>query len=385
MSKLCDRILLFVRGDYLNIKDCCVLIPSLSPDERLTRYAGELLEAGFGALIVVDDGSAEKYQPLFSQLEEAERCFVLHHEVNKGKGAALRTGMEYIYQNTAFAAVVTADSDGQHRIDDTIRLCESLEPSERVLILGSRDFSRESKGVPARSKVGNRITSAVFKVLYGPYLPDTQTGLRAFSRELIPEFLKVSGDRFEYEMNQLIYAARNSIGMKPMPIETVYIQENDSSHFHPVRDSWRIYKLIFGSFFKFALSSIICWAVDVLLYTLLDSFILPGCMDPNAVIPLLKINAVIFVATYGARFISSALNFQLNEKIVFSLKKCKGAVWRYVLLVIVVALMSSLMVSLFNRVFPAVTTTWFKIPVDFLLFLLNYRIQRDWVFRTKDE
>ena len=287
----------------MKISDCCVLIPSLSPDERLTNYAGQLLEAGFGALVVVDDGSAESYQPLFRELEGMDRCVVLHHEVNKGKGVALKTGMAYIRDHTAFKAVITADSDGQHRVEDTLNICSSLNGTERVMLLGSRDFSKESVDVPARSKAGNRITSAVFKALYGRYLPDTQTGLRAFIRELIPEFLTVSGDRFEYEMNQLIYCARNDIAMKPIPIRTVYIEENASSHFHPIRDSWRIYKLILGSFFRFTLSSLICWAVDIGLFTLLESVILPNFMDRDMVLPLVNTGAVIFAATYGARIV----------------------------------------------------------------------------------
>ncbi len=365
----------------MKISDCCVLIPSLSPDERLTNYAGQLLEAGFGALVVVDDGSAESYQPLFRELEGMDRCVVLHHEVNKGKGVALKTGMAYIRDHTAFKAVITADSDGQHRVEDTLNICSSLNGTERVMLLGSRDFSKESVDVPARSKAGNRITSAVFKALYGRYLPDTQTGLRAFIRELIPEFLTVSGDRFEYEMNQLIYCARNDIAMKPIPIRTVYIEENASSHFHPIRDSWRIYKLILGSFFRFTLSSLICWAVDIGLFTLLESVILPNFMDRDMVLPLVNTGAVIFAATYGARIVSSVLNFILNKNMVFSIRECRGAAWRYVVLVIAAALVSSLAVGAFKLLFPAVPATWFKIPVDLVLFVVNYRIQKDWVFK----
>ena len=233
----------------MEAQECCVLIPSLSPDERLPRYVQELLAAGYGMVLVVDDGSRPEYQEIFERIALWEKCAVLHHEVNQGKGAALRTGLAYIQAHTAFRGVVTADSDGQHTVPDTLKLTKSLT-EQKELLLGSRDFSLRSKNVPFKSRAGNRITSCLFRLLYGRWLPDTQTGLRAFGRELIDFCLSVSGDRFEYEMNQLILCAKKKIPMRAVSIETVYLDENKSSHFHPVRDAWRIYKLLFGSLFR---------------------------------------------------------------------------------------------------------------------------------------
>ena len=372
----------------MKISDCCVLIPSLSPDERLTNYAGQLLEAGFGALVVVDDGSAESYQPLFRELEGMDRCVVLHHEVNKGKGVALKTGMAYIRDHTAFKAVITADSDGQHRVEDTLNICSSLNGTERVMLLGSRDFSKESVDVPARSKAGNRITSAVFKALYGRYLPDTQTGLRAFVRELIPEFLTVSGDRFEYEMNQLIYCARNDIAMKPIPIRTVYIEENASSHFHPIRDSWRIYKLLLGNFLKFTSASILSWLVDIILFSLLKNWDVLGHIRLSSQVEIILLNGgvnslQIFWATVLARICSATLNYQLNKSLVFQIKGSRGAVGRYIALCVLIMIISGAVVGALSALLPGINSTVIKMVVDFLLFFVNYRIQKAWVFPAK--
>lgn len=230
-------------------QECCVLIPSLSPDERLPQYVQELLKADYGQVLVVDDGSKPEYQEIFTRIAGWEKCTVLHHEVNKGKGAGLRTGFAYLKEHTDFQGVITADADGQHTVPDTLKLTEKLS-DQKELLLGSRDFSRKSKNVPFKSRAGNRITSCMFKLLYGRWLPDTQTGLRAFNRDLIDFSLRISGDRFEYEMNQLIWCAKKKIPMTPVEIETVYLDENKSSHFHPVRDAWRIYKLLFGNLFK---------------------------------------------------------------------------------------------------------------------------------------
>ena len=360
---------------------CCVLIPSLSPDHRLEEYADALLAAGFGGLVVVNDGAAPKYDGIFESLAGKDRVTVLRHEVNKGKGQALRTGFKHILDNTGFDGVITADSDGQHTVKDALHLAELLDADKKELLLGSRDFSRNSTQVPPKSRMGNRITSVVFHVLYGPKLPDTQTGLRAFSRALLPMMLEVSGDRFEYEMNQLMYCARLEVPIVVVPIETIYHDENQGTHFHPVRDAWRIYKLIFGNFFKFMSASIICFLVDFLLFHLLSGFVMPAIM-PN-VVPVLGSDLRQLLATYGARVVSSILNYKLNKRFVFSLKSSPGAPFRYFVLCVIVATVSGLVVGILHRLFPQVSATLFKVPVDLILFLVNYRLQKAWVFKPE--
>ncbi len=369
-------------------KACCVLIPSLSPDQRLEKYADQLLEAGFGGLLVVDDGSAEEYQPIFGRLARKPGCTVLHHDVNHGKGRALKTGFGHILEKTGFRGVVTADSDGQHTVEDALNLCALLEEDREELLLGSRDFSRGSIQVPPKSRTGNRITSAVFRVLYGPSLPDTQTGLRALGRDMLPMMLEVKGDRFEYEMNQLIQCALMKIPMKPIPIKTIYLDENKGTHFHPIRDSWRIYKLIFAGFFKFISASVLSFLVDYLLFFLLSSLLFPAVWPTpvtvfGSVLPASDLRQLI--ATYGARIVSAAVNYKLNRKFVFTLRSSAGAPGRYALLCALVATVSGLTVGALHLLFPSVSTTLLKIPVDVLLFILNYFIQKNWVFRPSRE
>ena len=163
----------------LDPKQAVILIPSLEPDDRLPAYAAALLARGFAHVVVVDDGSAADYQPIFSRLDALDGCRVLHHEVNRGKGVALKTGYAYIRQSLPEAVgVITADADGQHAVEDCWRLAQALCGDRDALYLGSRDFSLGH--VPPKSRWGNRITSGVFRLLYGQWLPDTQTGLRAF-------------------------------------------------------------------------------------------------------------------------------------------------------------------------------------------------------------
>ncbi len=203
------------------LADAVILIPSLEPDERLPAYIRKLTESGFGHVVVVDDGSGESYQPIFLEVEgTGPQVTVLHHDVNHGKGVALKTGFRWIQENLPeISGVITADADGQHTVPDCVHLAEELENGKRALYLGSRDFSLEN--VPPKSRTGNRFTSCLFFLLYGKWLQDTQTGLRAFRKEDLSFMIGVDGERFEYEMNMLIACARNDLPMIPITIETV--------------------------------------------------------------------------------------------------------------------------------------------------------------------
>lgn len=345
-----------------------VLIPSLEPDQRLPEYVSQLMESGFAHAVVIDDGSSQPFQHFFDECAAMPGVTVLHHDVNHGKGVALKTGYTYIRDHLPEAKIIlTADSDGQHTVKDCIRTAEAAACGKRALWLGSRDFSQAD--VPPKSRFGNRCTSVVFKALYGPWLPDTQTGLRAFLRDDLDFMLGVSGDRYEYEMNVLISCARAKLPMETLTIETVYENNNEGSHFHPLRDSWRIYKLILGSFFRFAGVSILSWVLDEGLASLLFYWLLP----------LLGVTGSLeMLSGYGARLVSSVFNFSMNRRVVF---KSKGSIvscaWKYAVLAIGIITVSNLLVGLLDRVLPYVVA---KIVIDLLLYLVSYRVQDRWVF-----
>ena len=356
-----------------------ILVPSLEPDDRLPVYIQKLKDGGFSHIVVVDDGSGEKYQEIFNKVASVENTIVLHHSVNQGKGVALKTGYRYIAENLPdIIGVITADSDGQHTVEDCISLAEELRSEKRVLYLGSRDFTLEN--VPPKSRKGNKITSVVFKLLYGQYLPDTQTGLRAFRKEELPFMINVQGERYEYEMNVLIACSRAGIKMVPITIKTIYENENEGTHFHPVRDSWRIYKVIFGSFIKFMGASLVCFLVDQLLFNLFKGWLFPlAGISLNLDLPLgIRLDNT-SLANYSARLISAILNFRLNKELVFKVKGKKGTGLRYAVTAIFIIILSTLGIKALSLIGFA---PWIaKLLVDTLLYFLSYRIQQQWVFR----
>ena len=212
------------------------LIPAYQPDQRLIEITEQLTEKGF-QVVVVDDGSGEEYADVFQEL--LPFADVVTHPTNCGKGAALKTGLAAIEEKGgAEYVVVTLDADGQHSIDDVIKVTEAAEKNKDALILGTRGFDTN---VPVKSRLGNDITRCVFSFVTGVKVQDTQTGLRAFSNQDVAFMQQIEGDRYEYEINVLLEYAKRNRTICEVPITTIYLDDNKSSHFHAVRDSFLIY------------------------------------------------------------------------------------------------------------------------------------------------
>lgn len=229
--------------------DFTLIIPSLDPDEKLTDTVKKALDAGIDDIILVDDGSSPECRKRFVELEPHPCVTVLTHKVNMGKGAALKTAFSYFLENRKDrSGVVTADGDGQHATEDIIACADEMRSKSPAIVLGCRDFSLPD--VPKRSRFGNSLTSNVFRVLCGMRVSDTQTGLRAIPKEYLPAVIKAEGSRYEYETNMLLIINMLKIPFREVTIQTVYIDENSSSHFRPVRDSLRVYGIIFKFLFQ---------------------------------------------------------------------------------------------------------------------------------------
>ena len=347
-----------------------VMIPALNPDRKLTNYVRQLANESFREIVVINDGSPKEYDHIFDEISAMEKCTVLRHEVNRGKGRALKTGMDYVLKNHPdCVGIVTGDADGQHRLKDTIRVAKELLRNDNRLVLGSRNFN--SPNIPARSSFGNKVTSWVFAAMFGQKLMDTQTGLRGIPLRIVPSMLRISGERFEYEMNMLIECRRKKIEIFEIPIDTVYIDENSSSHFNPIVDSVKIYLLIFRSFFSFIFTSIGCTLLDLALFTLLVRFIIPSDFRYR-----------ILLATAVARVISATVNFIVNKNVVFHKKgHILSSAVKYFCLAVVQMLVSARSVELLVGLL-GWHETIVKAIVDTILFVVNYFIQKKLIFKN---
>ena len=359
----------------MDLSKISVVLPSLDPDEKLIRVVDGLLEYGFTDIILVNDGSRAENLHYFTDLAAAHpEITLLHHEVNKGKGAALKNAFRYFLNNRPEGfGVVTVDGDDQHHPEDTLRCCQQMVSSGHI-VLGCRDFNQED--VPARSSFGNKTTSLIFKIFVGMTISDTQTGLRAIPREQLKVIAEIAGERFEYETNMLLAMKDNGFAFDEVKIRTVYIEENKSSHFRVIHDSWRIYKLILKHFFLYTVSSLISSVVDIAGFALLSLLL-------KNVVSALILTAV---AGVGARVVSSLLNFFMNKKLVFRTNVSTGkAMVRYFALALpqmaAQVLLTQGVYSLLH-ISDAATgiRTLIYTVVMTVLYFVSYMIQQRWVF-----
>ncbi len=376
------------------MKNISIVLPSYKPDEKLEATVVGFIESGFEDIIVVDDGGGAEYKAIFDKVAEYPQCTVLTHEINRGKGAALKTAFKWYTENRDGLGVVTADGDGQHTPKDTYNVAAAMINSGNI-ILGVRDFSLPD--IPERSKKGNNITSNVFKIFVGMNITDTQTGLRAIPAKYLAKMCEISGDRYEYETNMLLYMKRWNFAFEEVKIETVYINENETSHFRPVRDSMRIYSLIFkylfsGMFVKFVGSSFISFLLDYGLNVVLQLILRVVCPEAFAV----------SMSYVGARIVSSLANYSMNRKIFASKVSLKKSMARYYLLALVIMVVGSAAVTVLSGVanslpvissmfadlgenkVKTIVSTAIKLPVDLILFILSYKVQKKYVFRGED-
>lgn len=350
---------------FLNIT---IVVSSLNPDDKLLKVIDGLIQKGFDDIIVVNDGSDKENEHYFEEIKKYSQCTILKHSKNLGKGRALKTAFNHFLDKSKESlGVITVDGDGQHDTNDIVKCAKALEKYKDKLILGVRNFN--SKNIPARSKLGNNITTFAFKFLCGVSITDTQTGLRGIPKDFVREIVDLSGERFDYETNMLLETKRKNIKIQEVPIKTIYLDENSSSHFNPLTDSLSIYKVI-GTFIW---SSIVAMLCDFSLFAIL-----------KWIFQSMPLRRSIFIATVGARIISSLINFLINKNVVFvSKRKTKVLICKYYLLCIIQMLLSYMFVYLlayywnFNAVIA-------KLIVDFILFLISFKVQLNWVFKNED-
>lgn len=350
----------------------CVLIPAYKPTDDLLKLINQI-ETQIGcSIIVVDDGSGEEYDSLFESAMAVHRCHVIRYAQNKGKGHALKTGLDFClseYGDT-IDGVVTADADGQHLLKDITKVGEAISENKGKLIMGVRSFNSNT---PFRSRFGNHITINVYRLVSGIKLSDTQTGLRGIPIDYVSKMTALEGERYEYEMNMLLALKDFKMGIYEIPIDTVYIDNNSSSHFDTIKDSARIYRLIIkkSSAVKYIFSSLASFVIDWAVYSI-----------------ILTISGVtVFTSQAIARAISSVFNFFVNKKIVFENKNnsMKNHLLQgigYFLLVIfnlivIARSINHLLINLgINR--------YISQPIaNIIQFLISYSVQKSIVFRKK--
>ena len=344
-----------------------VIIPALNPDEKMITLIDDLNKDGYKNILMVDDGSKEECKKFFKEACEKYNCELISHYQNMGKGRALKYAFNHLLtSDKEFSAVVTVDCDGQHSPKDVSKLVDQYEISgDNNLILGVRKFDKK---VPLKSSFGNKMTRSTMSMFCGVKVSDANTGLRLFPKPVMAKFLNTAGDRFQYEINMLLETKEKEIGIVEVPIETIYYENNKSTHFRPIVDSFRIYSL----FFKYIFASVSSFVLDFILYALFIK------LTKN-----ISFMSYILLSTICARVISATYNFAINKKQVF---KSDQSVWKTALayfgLAVLTMFASGICVDLLVR-YLSFNLYFTKILVDGILFLVNFKIQRDFIFTKR--
>jgi len=356
-------------------KNCIpILIPAYEPDDRLITLLETIpLEENF--LVLVDDGSGENYNEIFEKATEmiGKNGHVIRYDVNQGKGYALKTGFSWMIENLPkLVGTVTADSDGQHSIASITDVANKLAQCPDSLIMGCRQFKLDN--VPLLSRLGNIPMITLMRYLGGVKVSDTQTGLRGIPAAFMKQLLDVKNNRFGFETEMLIQTSGN-FPIEEVPIETIYdSKENHQTHYKPFKDSVVIIGILMRRFIKYLFSSLSSSAIDLGLFTLFCH--------------MFKGSGSIWYiteATVLARVISAIYNYFINYKLVFNSKasKLESAV-KYIGLVLCVMVASSAFTTLGVKLIPALPETVVKVVVDVFLFLINYKVQQAFVYKSKN-
>jgi glycosyltransferase involved in cell wall biosynthesis len=348
------------------IRNAVVLIPAYNPADELVLLVRELKNS-FKRIVVVDDGSQtglENFDKVVALGAE-----LLRHDVNKGKGAALKTGFQYIGEED----VVTADADGQHTPNDIAAIADRLALGCKGLVVGQRAFDGK---VPFRSRFGNFWTRWFFFLMTGVFVRDTQTGLRGIPAGLVKRISQIPGQRYEYEMAMLADSKNHEEKPCAVPIKTVYIADNKSSHFNPLLDTIRIYR----SLLQFCISSVLSFLIDNTVF----AFVVWVLADEG-----MTRKAYTLYALVASRLISSNFNYLYNRFVVFKGRRKGSGVHRsyfdYWALVIVIAAASYIFTQGISALadIRSVAITPVKILVDVILFVSSYWFQKRFVFSKR--
>ncbi len=341
-----------------------IIIPAYEPDLLMISLIDEIKKVSSLPIIVVNDGSSRPKKVLFDEAKQ-KGCHVIHHPQNQGKGAAIKTGIEYASHLDNITGYITVDADGQHAVSDILQLDATLIQNPEAFVLGVRRFN--GKDVPVKSRFGNWFSRLYMKTNTGRNIEDTQTGLRGIPKSLTLDALSIIENHYDYEMNFLMKIAKSNINIIQVPIKTIYLDDNSSSHFNPIVDSIRIYKQPI----KFAISSLTSALLDISIFTIMTLV-----LDKSIFI-------LVLLSTVIARITSGGYNFMLNRVWSFqSFHSIRTQFKRYLMLYLVQLSLSVLFVYLLS--FMTMHLTLAKVIVDGTLFVGSYFIQKHWVFHKEN-
>lgn len=202
------------------MKKIVILIPAYNEQAVIGTVLRDIRLAGYPDIIVVDDGSTDE---TYQRAQQVERVIALRHFINRGKGAAMKTGIEATKILKA-DIVVTMDGDGQHDPKDIARVVQLVNEGNDV-VLGTRSI--DSRTMPFWKVLANKSGNFFTWVLYGLWVTDSQSGFRAFSRKAI-DSIETRTDRYEYDSEVIREIHRHRLKFVEVPVSVHYTEYSQS-------------------------------------------------------------------------------------------------------------------------------------------------------------
>ncbi len=333
------------------------MLPAYRPDRKLVDFVTGLAEIGFRVIVIVDDGSGASYETIFAEVSEIRAVRLLRHAANLGRGAALKSGFNHaLCEFPGLRGLLTAHAAGEYRCEDVRKVAARLLEHPDSLILGdgaSKDKTALSTG--ASSAAGQ----LMLRWILGQKLGDAHTGLRGIPSRLAALLLQLTPAGYDFELDMLVAAKRNSINILEEPAQTVYEARNKPADFNPIRYSMKLPFVLA----RFAAVSLVTALLDNLTFYIAHSH-----------------GANLFHAQLAGRSAAIFFNYWMVRRTVFFAQDRHWIAFsKYLSLVLI-----SGGVSYAGIRFLSATTHWplllEKICVESLLFLANFAVERDWVF-----
>ncbi len=223
------------------MKAVYIVIPAYNEETLIGQVVKEVAKEGFTSIIAVDDGSSDET----SRAAQAEGAIVLRHSLNRGKGAATRTGIEAAIKLGA-DIVVTVDGDGQHSPKEIAHLIKPIMEEKYDVVLGSRQISKGP--MPSHKIVHNKIANTITLLYSGIRVQDSQSGFRAYSRHAC-SLLDTTSDSYEYESEVIRLIAAHKLSYTEVPISTLYTDYSTTKlHKQDISNGIRtVYKMLWNA------------------------------------------------------------------------------------------------------------------------------------------
>ncbi len=194
--------------------DIFVVIPAYNEEKKIGIVLKSLKNAGYENIVVVDDGSKDRTFEIAK-----ENSYALMHVLNRGQGAAIKTGIDFALSKNA-KVIVTFDADGQFLVEDIKKMAEPIIKKMADITLGSR-FLGKAINIPYSKKIVLKLGVIFVFLLYGIKITDSQCGLRAFSSDAAKK-IKVTSDRMEHAADFFSEIMRNKLIYLEVPITVLY-------------------------------------------------------------------------------------------------------------------------------------------------------------------